>query len=548
MKILSAIAFILTAAIPFQSLLAQEHAGHEGHEAKAETKKQLWTCGMHPQVVLDHPGNCPICHMKLTPMKQNDEPSGSGSVKVSPEAIQSMGLASVQAVKGPIGQQIRTVGMVSFDETSLADVTTKFRGWVEKLDVDFTGREVHKGETLLELYSPEVFSAQAEFLIALKSKDERLMENSRLKLLLLDVPESITSTLERTVNPVKDIPVSTPRDGVVVEKSVVLGQMVEPGAKLYRIADLGTVWVIAQVYEHDLQFVKLGQKADVEVSYLQGRRYHGSVTYIYPTVDEATRTAKVRIELHNPGYTLKPGMFVNITLQDSIQKEGVLVPDGAVLRGGDVDIVFIDLGGGRYEPREVKIGPRVDKDKYQVVDGLKEGELVVSSGQFLLDSEANLRAAVRRLKPPQAEMTASVSNPTKAAQPQEPEYVCPMPEHMSITYKEPGKCPLCGMALVPYDPEFDNHKQLDHYTCAMHPEVNESKPGKCPKCAMTLIPVYKDADGKLSMDERTTVMEKPKADENAKIDHYECPMKEYSSPNPGKCPKCGMDLVPVYKK
>lgn len=452
-----------------------------------DAAKQLWTCGMHPQVVLDHPGDCPICHMKLTPLKR-DAVSSSGVVAVSPEARQAAGIVSAPVAKGSAGRVVRTVGIVAFDETSLDDVTTKYRAWVERVYVDFTGREVHKGETLLDLYSPDVFNAQAEYLIAVKSKDAGLLESARLKLGLLDVPDSVIAGIAKTGKPLRTIPVPAPRDGVVMEKDVVQGQMVEPGAKLYRIADLGTVWVVAQVYEQDLQFVRLGQRAVVEASYFPGRRYHGAVAYIYPSVDEATRTAKVRIELHNPGYTLKPGMFTTVSLEDSGAKDALLVLDGAVLRGGDMDMVFIDLGNGRYEPRVIKLGARTGDGRYQVLDGLKEGELVVSSGQFLLDSGANLRAAYRRLNPVAAER---MDRHEEAAPASPAEYVCPMPEHMSITYKEPGKCKLCGMTLVPFDGVHDNGKQLDHYTCHMHPEVVEAKPGKCPKCAMTLIPVYK---------------------------------------------------------
>jgi hypothetical protein len=280
-----------------------------------------------------------------------------------------------------------------------------------------------------------------------------------------------------------------------------------------------------------LPFLELGQRVVVETPYFPGRRYHGAVAYIYPDVHEATRTAKVRVELHNPGYTLKPGMFVNLELEKSGGKDALLIPAGAVLRGGDMDMVFIDLGDGRYEPRAIELGPRVGNDRYQVLRGLKEDERVVASGQFLLDSEANMRAAFRRLSPPGArtpDEALRAEAPDAKAKPLE--YVCPMPEHMSISYKEPGKCRICGMTLVPWDGRDPKPRPIDHYTCPMHPEALSKTPGDCPKCGMTLIPVYK-------------------SDAQPKPDHYECPMKEdaYSSPTPGSCPKCGMDLVPVFK-
>jgi len=504
--------------------------------------KTLWTCGMHPQVVLDHPGDCPICHMKLTPMREEAAPlSGAGaSLKVSSESLQSLGLKTGLVGKGPVSKEVRTVGIVDFDETSLADVTMKVRGWIEKLDVDFTGREVHKGEPLFEFYSPELYSAQTELLVAAKQGAEsRLAENARTKLRFLDVSEAQIEALEKSGKPGKTLEVAAPRDGFVLEKNAVQGQMLEPGARVYRIADLGTVWVLAQVYERDLPFVKLGQKAKVEVSYLPGRVYHGVVSYVYPVVEESSRAVKVRLELHNPGYTLKPGMYVNVSLSSEIASDGILVPEEAILRGGDMDSVFIALGEGRFEPRRVKLGPRVENGFYQVLSGLKEGERVVLSGQFLLDSEANMKAALGRLSTQKAvderiadQMAAEASKSGRL------EYVCPMPEHMSVSYKEPGKCPLCGMELVPVDAsEAGNAKmELDHYTCPMpeHSDVHEAKPGKCPKCGMTLIPVMKPAK---------------EAPRKAEALVYVCPMHpEVREAKPGKCPKCGMNLVPEAKK
>jgi len=503
--------------------------------------KELWTCGMHPQVVLDHPGDCPICHMKLTPMRERPAPSGAGaSLKISPEALQSVGLKTWLVSKGPVRKEIRTVGIVDFDETSLADVTMKVRGWIEKLYVDFTGKEVHKGEPLFEFYSPELYNAQTEFLVAAKHASEGLLaENAKTKLRFLDVSDAQIETLEKSGKASKTLEVGSPRDGIVVEKNAVQGQMLEPGARIYRIANLGTVWVLAQVYERDLPFVKLGQKANVEVSYLPGRTYHGVVSYVYPVVEESSRTVKVRLELHNPGYTLKPGMYVNVSLSSEIASDGVLVPESAILRGGDMDSVFIALGEGRFEPRRLKLGPRAADGFYQALSGLKEGENVVLSGQFLLDSEANLKAALGRLSTQKSrEDQAASQAPEEASKPPKLEYVCPMPEHMSVSYKDPGKCPLCGMELVPVDAsEAGSVKmELDYYTCPMpeHSDVHEAKPGKCPKCGMTLIPVTKPSK---------------EAPQKAAAAVYVCPMHpEVREAKPGKCPKCGMDLVPEAKK
>ena len=258
-----------------------------------------------------------------------------------------------------------------------------------------------------------------------------------------------------------------PIDGIVVEKNAVQGQMVEAGMKLYRLADLGIVWVQSQIYEQDLGLLKLGQEAEVSLSYLPDRKFRGRITYIYPTVDEKTRTARVRMEFHNPGLFLKPGMFATVELHAELEPDAILIPDTAVLRSGDKNTVFVALENGKFEPRLVTLGPRGDNDQYQILSGLKEGERVVTSGQFLLDSESQLREAIQKMlnpnvassPPPQhAELSAaavSSSSQMPAARQTPSSYVCPMPEHSTIKYDHPGKCPICSMTLIPAPEESD---------------------------------------------------------------------------------------------
>jgi hypothetical protein len=239
----------------------------------------------------------------------------------------------------------------------------------------------------------------------------------------------------------------------------VQGQMIEAGMKLYRLADLSLVWLQAQVYEQDLPFLKLGQEAEVSLSYLPDRKFKGRITYIYPTVDEKTRTARVRMEFHNPGLFLKPGMFATVRVRAELEASALLVPDSAVLRSGEKNTVFVALEGGKFEPRTVSLGPRANDNMYQVLSGLKEGERVVTSGQFMLDSESQLREAIQKMLEP---TTRPVSNPEHKHPTPEPSatpvaltesapksFVCPMPEHASIQYDHPGKCPICGMTLIP---------------------------------------------------------------------------------------------------
>jgi RND family efflux transporter MFP subunit len=530
----------------------------------AAKEKTLYTCGMHPQVVQDHPGNCPICDMKLTPIRKAageantaGSPSGGRKIKyykstmmpgevrqtpgkdsmgmemvpeyeeaaaepqtiaIDPVTIQTMGIRTATVARGPLRRTIRTVGTIEYDETTLAEVTTKFKGWVEKLYVNATGQLVMRGDPLFEIYSPELYSAQREYVLALEqgtnaSGRAELKASALTKLKFFDISDEQISELERTRQPQKTLRIQAPQDGFVAEKGVVQGQMVEAGMKIYRLADLGLVWVQAQIYEQDLAYLKLGQEATVTLSYLPDREFRGRVTYLYPNVDEKTRTAMVRMEFHNPGYFLKPGMFATVQVTSELEASALLVPDMAILRSGEKSTVFVAREGGTFEPRTIALGPQAEDDYYQVLSGLKEGERIVTSGQFMLDSESQLREAIQKmLKPgpggaPEPSAPASTrATPERmgqdavAAGPSAEgaaavKYICPMPEHVSIEYDHAGKCPLCGMTLVPVSAatlrKLQPGGKLLYYTCPMpeHSDVHESKPGKCPKCGMTLIPI-----------------------------------------------------------
>ena len=507
--------------------------------APATAEKTLYTCGMHPQVIQDHPGNCPICGMKLTPIRKQATPAASGERKVKfykstmlPGEVRqtpgkdSMGMdmvpvyedpaqdssaITIDAVttqnmnirtglveKGPLRRTIRTVAVIDYDETSLADVTMRFKGWITKLYVNATGQQVHKGDPLFEIYSPELYSAQSDYLIALENATA-MKAGATARLMNFAISADQIAELERTKQIKQTLTINAPRDGIVVEKTAVEGQMADENMRLYRIADLSLVWVQAQVYEQDLPFIHLGQDALVTLSYLPDRKFQGRVTYIYPTVDEKTRTAKVRMEFHNPGYLLKPGMFATVDLRAELDPSALLVPDSAVLRSGEKNTVFVALDGGRFEPRTVTLGPRSEGNMYQVLSGLSEGDRVVTSGQFMLDSESQLREAIQKMTEPGAAATEGEKPKTEEDVMPSSEaaaYVCPMPEHVSIRYDHPGKCPLCGMALVPITSDELAHESATavlYYTCPMpeHSDVHMDKPGKCPKCGMTLIPVAK---------------------------------------------------------
>ncbi len=521
--------------------------------AHSEAAKQLYTCGMHPQVIQDHPGNCPICGMKLTPIRNG---AGSESASANPSAIavdaatqQNMNLRTAAVARGPLRKTIRTVGTVDYNETALADVSTRIRGWIEKLNVDATGQLVHRGEPLFEVSSPDLYQPQQDFLLAVTNRFKNFRSiktqytNAVRNLKLLGFQDSQIAEIETNHHVLKSFTVPAPISGFFIEKDAVAGQMVDAGIKLYRLADLGIVWVLAQVYEQDLAFVQLGQEAVVKVASMPGREFRGRVTFIYPTVDEKTRTAKVRLEFENPGYYLKPGMFASAQIQAELESSIVLVPESAVLRSGAKNTVFVALDGGKFEGRDVALGVEAENAMIQVTSGLSAGERVVTSGQFLLDSESQLREAIDKMRGSTATVTPDITSadstnemtvhaPAKA-EVEASFYVCPMPEHVSILYDHAGKCPICGMTLVSVTrsalQKIQPGGKVLYYTCPMpeHANVHEEKPGKCPMCAMTLIPVMAQP-------------EKPAKQ------LYTCPMHpEVISDKPGKCPKCEMDLVPV---
>ena len=525
-----------------------------------EAHKTIYTCGMHPQVVQDTPGNCPICGMKLTQNKAGA--AASQAIAVDPVTTQNMGIRTALVTRGPLRRTIRTVGAIDYNETAMEDVTTKFKGWIERLYVDATGQQVHRGDPLFEIYSPELYSAQREYLLAIEpgtnSPDGASLKGSALnKLRFLDISAGQIAELERTGQPTKTLRILAPMDGFVLEKMVVQGQMVDPGMKIYRLADLGLVWVQAQIYEQDLAYLKLGQEATVTLSYLPDREFRGRVTYIYPNVDEKTRTARVRMEFHNPGYFLKPGMFATVQVASELDPSVLLVPDMAILRSGEKNTVFVALEAGKFEPRAITLGPQAENGMYQVLSGLKDGEQIVTSGQFMLDSESQLREAIQKMLEPkkpsarasgEASPALNVATAPRSTSPEAVKYICPMPEHVSIQYDHPGKCSICGMTLVPVSgaalKRLQPGGQLLYYTCPMPEDsgVRSDKPGKCPKCAMTLIPVMEAPPLSNAATNQANAEKTPALTATL----YTCPMSSHAdvvSDKSGKCPKCEMDLV-----
>jgi membrane fusion protein, copper/silver efflux system len=326
-----------------------------------------------------------------------------GTVHLTPELRTSLGVTTVEAELAPLDKVIRTSANVAYDETRLTVVSPKFGGFVEQLHVDFTGQSVRRGQPLLEIYSPDLVAAQEELLSALRMTEQlegrasdavlgrtrNLVDAARRRLLLWDVSPAQVAEVERTGQVRRTLTLHAPFGGFVTEKLVQAGQSVMPGMPLYRLADLSTVWVEADVYEQDLRFVRLGAPVDVAIDAYPGETFSGRVTYVYPEVRADTRTARVRAELSNPGARLKPGMYATVVIEAPVTERAVLVPRDAVMHSGTHAMVFVEVGENMYRAREVQVGSEVG-GRTQILSGLLAGERVVQRANFLLDSESRL--------------------------------------------------------------------------------------------------------------------------------------------------------------
>jgi RND family efflux transporter MFP subunit len=306
----------------------------------------------------------------------------------------------------PLSKTIRAVGRVAYDETKIARIHTKIEGWIEKVYVDFTGQLVKKNQPLIGLYSPELVSTQQEFLIASKAKDYlgdnpfkeistnalSLYESTKERLRLWDISEQQIQEIEARGTPLKTLTLYSPIDGFVLTRNAFERQRITPDTELYAIADLSTIWVLADIYEYEAPLIKLGQAVIMTLTYFPGKTFTGKVTYIYPEVDNTTRTLKVRVEFTNANFQLKPDMYANVELRIDYGQQ-LAVPEEAVLDSGAEQIVFVARGGGYFEPRQVKLGQKVG-NAFIVLEGLKAGEQVVTSANFLIDSESQLKSAI----------------------------------------------------------------------------------------------------------------------------------------------------------
>ena len=383
------------------TVLGGEATGGAGSAAGGSGGDILYyTCSMHPSVHANAPGKCPICGMTLTPVTRAEEQQGV--ITIDDGTRKQLGITTTKVVREPMNLEILAKGKVTVDEKRQHDVTLKIGGYISDLVVNTTGQMVHRGDRLFTLYSPDLYAAEQEYLIARDNTaaghlagearhNQMLLDAAETKLRLWGLGAAEIRAIAAKGAPIEHVPFTSPATGVVIEKNVVDGAAVTAGQRLFRISDLSEIWVEADVYEADLPRIKKDMPATITLDYLPGKTFSGKVAFVYPYLDPVSRAGRVRIALANPGTELKPDMFATVKFEVPLGPR-LVVPISSVVYTGPRRLVFLDLGHGQLRPQEVTIGARTG-DKVEILRGLKEGETVVSSGNFLVAAESRIRSA-----------------------------------------------------------------------------------------------------------------------------------------------------------
>ncbi|MBI5428336.1 MAG: efflux RND transporter periplasmic adaptor subunit [Nitrospinae bacterium] len=382
-------------------------------QEKKQRKIKYWWDPMAPDYKSSKPGKSPM-GMDMVPVYEKEpevreQPDREG-IRIDPAMTQNIGVKTAKAVERTLAREIRTVGRLTYDERTVSLVHTKYEGWIEKLYVNFTGQEVKQDDMLVDIYSPDLVSTQEEFLLALKysqtMKDgpfldigqgaDSLLEATRRRLEWFDVPEHQIEDLVHNKKITKTLHIHAHSRGFVIQKNALEGMFAKPDMTLYTIVDLSNIWVLADIYEYELPWVKMGQETEMTLSYFPGRKFKGKVSYIDPFLDPKSRTVKVRMEFDNPNWELKPDMYANVALKSAVAKKALAVPEEAVIHSGEKDIVVVRNKSGGFESREVELGPQAE-GYFQIIRGIRPGDEVVTSASFLIDSESRLREAAGKM-------------------------------------------------------------------------------------------------------------------------------------------------------
>jgi len=516
--LVAALGIGLAAGVQWHALIA-DMLGMHAHDQAAKAAnidanghKQLWTCSMHPQVIKEEPGVCPICHMALTPIKEDagassmaagdrkvkywwdpmmsppyisdkpgkspmgmdlvpvydDQISGGMGVTIDPVVVQNMGLRVAPVRVGTVAREIRAVGFLDEAQPNVRDVNLRVSGWVEKMYADTVGMALSKGAPLFDLYSPEVQVATEELIAARRSinslepggdaaarkTSQGLFDATRAKLEQWGLDADQIDTLAKMDQPPQTVTFNSPIDGYLTQKMLVQGAAVKSGDTLLRIVDLSTVWLDSQVYSQDLPFVRLGANVTATVDGMPGKTFEGEVIFIQPELDPQTRTAIVRIALPNHELALRPGMYATARIHVTLTDRAVLVPREAVIDTGTRQIAFVSAGDGHFDPRQVSVGTESEDGMIQVLEGLAPGETVVTSGQFLLDSESRMREAIQKHLDRELLVKAPGTTRELATMPS-PTVPSAMPTYVSATTAPAYEHPITHNSGKGWSPEID---------------------------------------------------------------------------------------------
>ncbi len=423
------------------------------------TDAEYYTCPMHPTVVQEEEGDCPICGMDLvaekdrnTEIQESEVDVNSADVKavvIDPTVVQNMGVRVKHVSYRDISHTIRTVGKVEIADDKSYSINLRFSGWIEKIFANKIGQKIERGDNLFEIYSPELISAQEEYLLAVNNygRDSKIAESAQKRLRLWNIPQKHLDKIISENNAQQNVVFQSSFSGHILHKNIKEGSKVKAGTDLYHIGSLDKIWIIADLYEFDAELVNIGQLVTLEFTNLPGIIKNGKISFIYPTLNPKTRTQKIRIELDNPDLVMKPGMFTTVNIEVDKLQEILTVPTEAIINTGERKIVFISRGNGKFEPREIRIGLADDSNYYsEVISGLEENEIVVVSGQFLMDSESQLQEAVQKLLDAKFQSSSNHESADDHDHSTSTYFTCPM--HPTIVQDEAGDCPICGMDLI----------------------------------------------------------------------------------------------------
>lgn len=406
---------------PLYGLLGMSHQHAPSEASPPESAgASLWTCSMHPQVIQDHPGLCPICHMALVPLAAAGDGKAAhmGALEIDPAVVQNMGVRTARARRGPVLREIRATGYLSEAQPKVHEVNLRVSGWIDKLYVDYEGIFVNTGDPLFDLYSPEIHQAAGELINASKTATGHLASlegGARRKLELWGLGKTQIDRIAGLDSPPRAVTFYSPSPGHVLDKHIVEGAGVMAGQKLFNIVDHSQLWMEVAVFERDLAFVELGDPVSVATESHSGPALEGEIVFIHPHVDMMTRAATARLLLNNPDMTYRPGMYATAILKKEMNPDALLIPREAVIDTGARQLVFLTLAGGHFEPREVSLGTAATNGEVEVLQGLEDNDEIVTSGQFLLDNESRIKEAVQKYLQASTE-TATPESSAEAAE------------------------------------------------------------------------------------------------------------------------------------